>query len=52
LQKAREAAPPDALAELEKYGLGAVRSLGEYQRFARIDFKSRLITPDKNNGRY
>jgi hypothetical protein len=37
------AADPDALAEIERYGLGAARSLAEYQAFSGVDFARRLI---------
>jgi hypothetical protein len=35
----------DALVDLERYGLGTVRSLEEYQEFAGLDFKARWIAP-------
>jgi len=37
------ATDPDALAEIERYGLGAARSLADYQAFSGVDFARRLI---------
>lgn len=37
------AADPEALIEIEKFGLGTARSLGEYEDFAKIDFRHQLI---------
>ncbi|MBF0325784.1 MAG: methyltransferase domain-containing protein [Alphaproteobacteria bacterium] len=34
---------PEVIRELEKYGLGTARTLAEYQAFANLDFKNRLI---------
>jgi hypothetical protein len=34
---------PEVLRDLERYGLGDRRSLADYQEFAGIDFKARLI---------
>lgn len=34
---------PEVIKELDKYGLGSMRSLAEYEAFARLDFKNRLI---------
>ncbi|WP_142850064.1 GlcNAc-transferase family protein [Telmatospirillum sp. J64-1] len=34
---------PAVLAELDRYGLGKQRPLSEYEAFARLDFKGRLI---------
>ncbi|MBF0176583.1 MAG: hypothetical protein HQL63_07015 [Magnetococcales bacterium] len=34
---------PDAIQQLERYGLGEVRSLDEYETFADVDFRKRRI---------
>ena len=39
-----ESAPdPEALVEIERYGLGSRRSLADYQAFSGVDFAKRLI---------
>ena len=35
---------PDVVCELEKYGLGTARTLGEYESFCGIDFKRRRLS--------
>ena len=42
LLDARRAADESALAEIERYGLGSVRTLQEYEAFSGLDFKARL----------
>ncbi len=37
------ASDPEALQEIERFGLGTVRSLDEYQAYSGVDFKNRLI---------
>ena len=37
----RPAGGPEALADLDRYGLGAERSLGRYQEISGLDFKAR-----------
>ena len=39
-----ERADGDAIEELERYGLGTVRSLAEYEAFSGIDFEKRSIS--------
>ena len=41
----------EALADLEQYGLGTVRSLEEYQEFAGVDFKARWIASSASERR-
>ncbi len=41
---------PESCTELDRYGLGAARSLAEYQHFSGIDFQARTITPRESNG--
>ena len=41
---------PEALREVEKYGLGSVRSLAEYEAISGINFKQATITEDARNG--
>lgn len=38
-----ETASPEALKEIEKYGFGNVRSLKEYEEYAGVDFKNRIV---------
>ena len=35
---------PSIVQEMDKYGLGTQRTLGEYQAFCGIDFKKRLVS--------
>lgn len=36
---------PAALADIDRYGLGAARSLAEFEAFAGVDFKARTLRP-------
>ncbi|CAA7619556.1 GlcNAc-transferase family protein [Magnetospirillum sp. UT-4] len=38
-----ESDDPEVLREMDRYGLGSVRSLAEFERSAKVDFKNRLI---------
>src|SRR5690606_37675564 len=38
-----EASDPEALVEIEKYGMGKARTLQEYWAFADIDLKNKVI---------
>ena len=41
---------PEALREIEKYGLGAARSLGEYEAFCGINFADQTLEEKALNG--
>jgi len=43
---------PDALEELERYGLGDVRSLADYQDYSGVDFATRSISEKAKKGIY
>jgi SAM-dependent methyltransferase len=50
---AREAAAdPEAVRDVERHGLGQVRTLEEYERFADVDFRRRSIGPRAADGRF
>lgn len=49
---AEERAEPEALVEIERYGLGRRRSLADYQAFADVDFRSRRIGARAYDGRF
>ena len=43
---------PEVLAEIEKYGLGTVRSLEEYQHYSGVNFAQRTISRHAREGRF
>lgn len=43
---------PDALRDIDLYGLGCERSLQAYERFSDIDFKARILGPRAIEGRF
>jgi hypothetical protein len=47
---ARTAAEPDALVEIDRYGMGAVRTLDAYQEWSGIDFQARTLAPHALTG--
>jgi len=47
-----KAGDPEALAEIERYGLGTVRSLAEYQAFSGVDFTARSFDERAARGIY
>ncbi len=50
---AREpAADPLAVQDIEHYGLGMARTLEEYEAYADLDFRRRLIGPRARDGRF
>ncbi len=42
---------PEALVEIEKYGLGGVRSVADYENFSGIDFKNQVVSEMALKGR-
>lgn len=42
----------EVLEDIERYGLGKVRNLAEYERFSGIDFKTGTIAPRAAEGRF
>jgi hypothetical protein len=47
-----ESPDPEALREFERYGLGRVRSLADYEAFADVSFAQRHIGPRAKAGRF
>ena len=43
---------PDDVNDLDRYGLGAKRSLDDYQRWAGVDFAGRTISESASEGRF
>ena len=41
---------PEALAEIDRYGLGTVRTLAAYQEWSGINFRARTIEPRARSG--
>jgi hypothetical protein len=46
------ASNPEALLEIERYGLGKVRTLVEYQAYSGVDFASRTFSERAANGHF
>ena len=46
------AAPPDALVEIEKYGMGQARPLADFWKFAGVDLEKGIIERFANKGRW
>ncbi len=44
------ASHPVALQQIDRYGMGNVRSLAEYERFAGVDFKAQTMTENGKSG--
>ena len=40
------------LPEDDPYGLGKVRSIKDYEKYAGVDFKRRRLTPEAKSGNY
>jgi hypothetical protein len=47
-----ESQDPEALVEIDKYGMGKVRTLNEYWEFADIDLKNNIIGEKAKTGRW
>lgn len=47
-----KAAPRDALADIEKYGMGKARSLADFWQFAGVDLEKGIIETFANKGRW
>lgn len=48
----RMATQPEALAEMDKYGLGSVRSIRDFEDYTGIDFKKKVAGPRALNGEF
>ncbi|CAA7625671.1 Glycosyltransferase (GlcNAc) (modular protein) [Magnetospirillum sp. UT-4] len=49
---AGEPAPPEALVDIDRHGLGSARSLAEYEAFADVDFVRRSFGPRAEEGKF
>ena len=52
LLKTQVSSDPQVLAEIDRYGLGTVRSLEDYQRFSGVDFARRTIGDQARKGQF
>lgn len=43
---------PQVLEEMDRFGLGKVRTLAQYQRFANVNFREQYIGPSAHSGRF
>lgn len=51
LLSGEEPADPAALNDIEKFGLGSVRTLEEYQRYSGVDFHKKTFSTHAGNGK-
>lgn len=51
LLSGEEPADPAALDEIEKFGLGSIRTLEEYQRYSGVDFRKKVFGQQARDGK-